>query len=103
VGTPGFNSFYTVDILGADLQAIVDALPLTFAYLGPTPIDEDATYTLALQKHAAYNPEAYFVTGVTVSTPAPLLEAWALLDAYARERTADCLYLDEDTPLPDCL
>ena len=32
----------------------------------------------------------------------PIGEVWETLDAYARARTAACLHVDTDTPLPDC-
>ncbi|MFH2009907.1 MAG: metallophosphoesterase [bacterium] len=103
VGTPGFNSFYVVSVLGEDLVWLRYSLSLAFALVGPEQPDPTATYLLALQKHAVFDPDAYLPPEVEIVAPAPASEAWAVLDAYARFRADSCLHLDVDTPLPDCL
>ncbi len=101
--TTGFNSFYEVTLRGADLKALRDAMDSERWVLEmPSPVADGATYTLALQKHAAFNPEVYLPAGVVISSPTALTEAWATLDAYARDRSLQCLHLDENTPVTPC-
>ncbi|MBK8169092.1 MAG: metallophosphoesterase [Sandaracinaceae bacterium] len=103
-GTPGFNSFYTVHLNGAALTALRDGSPEgPWAGLFPATIDLAATYSLAVQKRAAFHPDEFLPIGVEFSdAPVFGMEAWEVLDAYARARTAMCLAVDVATALPDC-
>lgn len=96
-GTPGFNAFYSVEMLGADVLRARDEGDNTWQFAGPLDtLDPARTYTVAVQKHIAYNPEAYWPAGVTAGTPTLLGEAWELMDRWGRQRAADCLALDDE-------
>ncbi len=104
-GSPGFNSLYRVTVTGEVLRAIADVAAGSserFVLVGPTSISDAATYTLVLQKRPAFHPDEQLAPSLVLPTPEPLEEAWATLDAYARSRTAACLHVDTDTPLPGC-
>lgn len=104
-GTPGFNAVYLVHLTGASLTLLRDGLAAgDWGSVFPTTIDASATYTLAVQKRDAYHPDLYLPAGVTFSdTPTLGSEAWEVLDAYARARTAMCLAIDMDVPLEGCM
>ena len=101
-GTPGFNSFYLVDIAGTHLQTIASSLPSGWRFRGPAIIDSTSTYKLALPKRTAYHPADYFPAGVEFSPPVFGMEAWQVLDAYGRSQTKGCRYIDTDSSLPNC-
>ncbi|HAH07274.1 MAG TPA: hypothetical protein DCM05_12250 [Elusimicrobia bacterium] len=86
--TPGFNSFYTAEVSGAELIGLRAGL----SYSGPEAIDPGGSYRLALQKSLA----------ATLAGAKPAGEAWTVLDAYAAMRTKSCLYLDVEETLEDC-
>jgi 2',3'-cyclic-nucleotide 2'-phosphodiesterase (5'-nucleotidase family) len=102
-GTPGFNSLYRVRVTGEVLAAIAALHGANWRYAGVTSPTPGATYDLVLQKRAALHPDEQLGLGVAfVSSPTPLEEVWATLDAYARAREAACRYLDADASLPSC-
>lgn len=103
-GSPGFSSFYLVEVSGSDLDALRQWQSPTWSYstAGPESHDPGATYTLALQKRGALNPGIYLLRGIDLATPRFGMEAWEVLDRHARQRTEACLYIDADVPLPDC-
>lgn len=100
-GTPGISAFYVATISGHDLHRLRLELPLYWASVTPWPLDHEATYRIALPKHTALAPEWHLPEGVTVTDASHVAEAWELLDAHARDRTAACLHLDADVPI-DC-
>ena len=99
-GTPGFNSAYTAQITGAELQKLA-ALTSGWAYVGPETIDPAKSYTLCLQKRPALNP-THVPGGAVVTQPVAQMEMWQVLDKYARLRTAACKYMDSDDALSPC-
>lgn len=101
-GTPGFNSFYTSQVTGAQLNTIVAGSGSRFVYVMPTTIDATQSYLLVLQKRPAYNPGGFF-PGLTLSSYTFGSEAWEALDFYAKQRQAACLYLDSDAMIPGCM
>lgn len=76
-------------------------MPTDWQRAGLDAPEPGQSYTLALQKCTAWNPDRFF-TGVTFEDLREGDEAWAVLDAYGRQRTAECLYLDADEALPGC-
>lgn len=101
-GTPGFNSFYLVDIAGTQLRAIASSVSSGWRFRGPSAIDPAGTYKLALQKRTAYHPVNYLPAGVVFSPPVFGKEAWEVLDVYGRSRNQACMYIDADSSLPAC-
>jgi 5'-nucleotidase/UDP-sugar diphosphatase len=101
-GTPGFNSFYTSQVTGAQLNTIVAGAGSRFVYVMPTTIDAAQSYLLVLQKRPAYEPSTWF-PGLTLSSTTFGSEAWEALDFYAKQRQAACLYLDTDAMISGCM
>jgi 2',3'-cyclic-nucleotide 2'-phosphodiesterase (5'-nucleotidase family) len=101
-GTPGISAFYVASIAGDDLHRLRLALPLHWASITPWPIDPAATYRIALPKHSALDPGLHLPDDVTVTDATHVAEAWELLDAHARARTASCLHLEIDQPITGC-
>lgn len=104
-GTPGFSSLYRVTVTGEVLRAIGDAAAMggdRWRFVGPSAIDDAASYTLVLQKRPAFHPDEQLAPSLALDAPEALEETWATLDAYARARTASCLHVDTDTPLSGC-
>jgi 5'-nucleotidase / UDP-sugar diphosphatase len=101
-GTPGFNSFYTSQVTGAQLNTIVAGAGSRFVYVMPATIDAAQSYRLVLQKRPAYNPGGFF-PGLTLSGYTFGSEAWEALDFYGKQRQAACLYLDSDTMITGCM
>lgn len=106
-GTPGFNSLYVTSLWGADLQRLAAELHSDFELALPTAapadLEPDRLYTVALQKHVAWQPGRHLPAGIALTPPLPRLEAWELLARYARFREELCLYLDADQPLEGCV
>jgi 2',3'-cyclic-nucleotide 2'-phosphodiesterase (5'-nucleotidase family) len=102
-GTPGFNSFYTLQIQGDSLQTLVDGHTSGWAVTAPATINPSQTYLLAIQKRTAFHPDVYLPPGVTViGTPMEGAEAWDVLTSYAKTRQAACQYIDDDSTIPGC-
>lgn len=102
--TPGFNSYYTAEIDGAQLIRLAANYPKEgWTFLGPETIEAQATYTLALQKRVAFHPETYLGAGFTLGAPVARGEVWELLAAYAKARQAACRYVDSDESGMRCL
>jgi hypothetical protein len=101
-GTPGFNSFYTSQVTGAQLDTIVAGAGSRFVYVMPTTINATQSYLLVLQKRPAYEPGTWF-SGLTLSGTTYGSEAWEALDFYGKQRQAACLYLDSDTMISGCM
>jgi 2',3'-cyclic-nucleotide 2'-phosphodiesterase (5'-nucleotidase family) len=101
-GTPGFNSFYTSQVTGTQLQTIQSAAGTRFVTVMPAAIVPAQTYLLVLQKRPAYNPGGFFpgltLTGITFGS-----EAWEALDFYAQQRQKACMYLDVDAMITGCM
>jgi 2',3'-cyclic-nucleotide 2'-phosphodiesterase (5'-nucleotidase family) len=102
-GTPGFNSFYTATVTGADLETIraQATAGARFVAVLPATTDPAKTYLLALQKRPAYSPGSFFPK-LVIAQSAYGSEAWEALDFFARQRAAACLYIDADTHVPNC-
>ncbi|MGV2988572.1 metallophosphoesterase [Vibrio sp. E150_011] len=102
--TPGFTALYKVEVSGANLKLMADANE-TLQYNGP-PLDDlvdTAIYNVGLFKSAAWNPEYFFNALYYDPSDAVLIaEAWQIYDAYARTRTASCLFIDSDDELYSC-
>lgn len=99
--TPGFTSFYTVEVDAAGLALLQKSLPKDFRYVGPKLDPGRRSYRLAVPKLLAVSPND--VPGkVALGNPAFGCEAWEAVEAYGKTRTAACLHLDQDTPLPGC-
>lgn len=101
-GTSGFSSFYTAQITGDDLTLAVTSLPAGWVYEGPATLEPQRTYRLALPRYGAQHPDLFLPAGVTLAAPTPACEIWEAVQAYGRQRTQDCIHLDDDTPLPNC-
>ena len=103
-GTPGWTSLYTVELTGADLAVLLNEAEADSDWVVTRPVealDNARTYTLLLPKGPAFNPGRFF--SVTFSgAPRFVSETWALWDAYGRDRSANCQYLDTDDPLEPC-
>lgn len=100
-GEPSWNATYTADLSGADLKKL-SGLGDSWASVLPDPIDDSTTYTITLPNYAAQFPQNHLPEGISLSNVAFAKETWEVLDAYTRLRTADCLHLDNDTPLAGC-
>lgn len=115
--TPGFNSVYKVEVTGSELfnlknnwidrgEGDVEAT-INLVYSG-LDIDSEEfrlndTYTLALFKGAAFNPELFFETPPFTREDIEFVgESWYLLDSYARYRTGQCYFFDKEELLPGC-
>jgi hypothetical protein len=101
-GTPGFNSFYTSTVTGAQLQVIQSGAGSRFVTVMPTTIVPAQSYLLVIQKRPAYNPGGFF-PGLTLSSYTFGSEVWAALDFYAQQRQKACLYLDADVQISGCM
>lgn len=102
-GTPGFSSLYRVHVTGAQLRTLAALEGARWRFEGPSVIDDATTYLLVIQKRAAFHPDEQLgPTFAFAEAPEPLDETWAAVDAYARMRTAACVYLDDDATMPDC-
>jgi 2',3'-cyclic-nucleotide 2'-phosphodiesterase (5'-nucleotidase family) len=98
--TPGFNSLYSVQVSGSELEQMVAAQPSWLAKV-PEQIVANDNYTLILTKGPALN-IAMFFQGLPERTATALSETWFALDQYARNRTSQCLHIDTDTQLAAC-
>ena len=98
--TPGFSAIYQVTVSGRDLKAMAASQP-DWLLLAPDNINDNQSYSLALQKGPAFNAELFF-NGITFAEPQLLAETWQLLDQYARQRTSQCLHIDTNTQLNAC-
>ncbi|MFO0682616.1 MAG: metallophosphoesterase [Sandaracinus sp.] len=102
-GSPGFSSFYRVQVSGAVLAELAAMHGARFRYAGIATPSPSSTYTLVVQKRGAFHPDEQFGDTLSfASPPEPLEEVWETLDTHARARTAACRMLDTDTPLPSC-
>lgn len=102
--TPGFSALYRVNVSGEALKAMI-LHDSGLDYHGPDveDIDLSSTYQVGLFKSAAWNPELFFNDTHYLKEDAVLVdEAWAVLDAYARARTASCKFIDTEEQLFDC-
>ncbi|MCL9773967.1 metallophosphoesterase [Vibrio methylphosphonaticus] len=102
--TPGFTALYQVQVLGSELKLMVDASS-QLQYNGPNidEVDDQTRYNVALFKSAAWNPELFFNANYYEKEDAVLIaEAWQLYDVYARNRTANCQFIDSDDVLYSC-
>nr|WP_281388630.1 metallophosphoesterase [Litorivivens lipolytica] len=98
--TPGFNALYRVEVSKSDYQAMKAAQP-TWVNEEADGIDSKQTVVVALHKAPALNMPTFF-NGVQADVDVRdnlLSETWESLDAYARHRTTQCLYLDSDRRL----
>lgn len=102
-GTPGFSSFYRVEVSGVVLAELAAMHGGRFRYAGVATPVASQTYTLVVQKRGAFHPDEQFGATITFASPPEALEeVWETLDAYARARTAACQMLDADMPLSRC-
>ena len=102
--TPGFSALYQVQVLGSELKLMANARN-ELQYNGPTmdEINDQKRYNVALFKSAAWNPELFFNAAYYEKDDAVLIaEAWQLYDVYARNRTANCQFIDSDDVLYSC-
>jgi len=99
-GTPGFNSFYTVDVTGAELTLIRTSglwSGRNLVHAGVDNPDPDQTYTLALPKKYAMHLDHYF--NIPQRECTAVCEIWEAVYAYGQHRTAEGKYIDDDRPL----
>ena len=94
-GSPGQNSLYVITIKGTDLLYAASAMADS-VYSGPSRIEPEASYTIAIQKAQAMNQQEFL--GRTIGTPRPAAELWETVAAYARDRRLEGLALDEGLP-----
>ncbi|GMQ47625.1 metallophosphoesterase [Vibrio sp. 10N] len=102
--TPGFSSLYQVSVSGEALSAML-SYESGLDYHGPAlgDIDSTKTYQIGLFKSAAWNPELFFNGSYYLKEDAEFVgEAWEIFDAYARKRTANCQYIDDNELLFSC-
>ena len=100
--TPGFNSIYTVTITGENIKKMVIQQPL-WLYKGVTELDDETSYTVALNKAPAINIPAFFTDDIEyVSEPEFFDENWQILSDYGAQRTGECLYLDTSNTMVRC-
>ncbi|MGF1748389.1 metallophosphoesterase [Vibrio cionasavignyae] len=102
--TPGFSALYQVQVLGSELKLMVNARN-ELQYNGPAidDINDQQVYKVALFKSAAWNPELFFNADYYQKEDAVLIaEAWQIYDVYARNRTANCQFIDSDDLLYSC-
>lgn len=93
-GTPGQSSLYVITVKGTDLLYAAAAMADS-VFLGPPAINPMASYTFALQKTQAFNQRELLGKTIGISTPKPAAELWETVVAYARDRGAEGLSLDE--------
>lgn len=93
-GSPGFSSFYLVDVRGEDLLHATAVLA-DFAYWGPAKIDPAALYTIAIQKTQAFHQQEFFGRTVGILPPKPAAELWETVVDFARGRKLAGLPLDD--------
>lgn len=98
--TLGFNAVYSVEVSGAELEAMIGQQP-QWQYFGEQQFNAESTYTVALYKGAALNP-ALFFTDVSFDNTTALNDSWRVIEEYGRYRTSQCLHLDSDTQLNAC-
>jgi hypothetical protein len=98
-GTPGFNSFYSAKISGADLLALKEAATGDHLLIAPDAISPAKSYVLALQKRTALHPDRFLPSGVKIVTPVYEYEAYMLLELQAINRSNAGLFIDRDLPL----
>jgi hypothetical protein len=101
-GTPGFSSFYTVQVMGTELDLIrVSGLwNSRWVYTGPGEPKPGEIYTLALPKKVAFNMGHYL--NLDEREPKHACEIWEAVHTYGQHRTGEGLCMDEDRALEDC-
>ncbi len=92
-GSPGFSSFYLLEVRGEDLLHATNVLA-DFAYWGPSRIEPTALYTIAIQKAQAFHQQEFFGRTIGISSPKPAAELWETVVALARDRRGEGLPLD---------
>ena len=103
-GTPGFSSFYTVQIDGGSLQTLSSTSLDGWVVVAPATMNPTRTYVLAGQKRTVNHPSIYLPSGVTITgTPVEGSEVWDALTSYAKTRQSACLYVDVDQAIPGCM
>ena len=98
--TPGFTAFYRVQVSAEEFAAMRAAQP-TWTVDAASGWDAKSTLTVILQKGAALNMPRFF-SNVAQAEASFLSEAWESMDNYARYRTSECRYLDNDLTLYAC-
>ncbi len=117
-GTPGFSSFYTVEVSGIELDLFrrMSIKNSRWKYSGPSEPDPLETYTLALPKKVALNLRYYMerelghefemaerdlgdYIDLDVKKPQHACEIWEAVHVYGQHRTDEGLYIDEDKQL----
>ncbi|HEX7666290.1 MAG TPA: metallophosphoesterase [Polyangiaceae bacterium] len=95
-GTSGFSSIWMADVKGSDLKKIAGALMVgpKYSFWGPSAIDDEKVYHLAIEKRALQAPKTAFRGAPDLPTGAFKGELVDVLEAYARARTAKGLTLD---------
>lgn len=102
--TPGFTSFYTVDVGVAELGKMLAALPAGLRWAGPKPATFHGrrSVRLAMPKALAIGSDPA-PGGVKLGNPTFGCEAWEAVEAYARSRGGLCQHVDQDTAVPGCV
>ncbi|MEO8800597.1 MAG: hypothetical protein ABI551_22090, partial [Polyangiaceae bacterium] len=95
-GTSGFSSLFMADVSGIQLKKISGALGAgpTYAFYGPSAIDDERIYHLAIDKRALNAPATAFRGKPELPVGAFKGELIDVLEPYARARTAAGLTLD---------
>ena len=101
-GTTGINGLYKVHVSGVKL-ALMKSLQPNWVFVGPTSPDPALTYSVLINKGAAYFPKETFPNaGIEFPSVTFMSETWQTLVEYGRSRTGKCLTLDTDTTSPNC-
>ena len=97
-GSPGIDALYSAEVSGADLRALWSYADERWHVVVPFPLDEHATYTLALPKRAVADPSAGLPVVTTLVAPRLLCEAWELLDEWALRQRETAAAFDAELP-----
>lgn len=105
VGGPGFTAFVPIEVTGKLLREVCAATlrentnQRVHRVCPTTPLDDDARYTLVIERRPLHAPHLAFVTPPALVPPAAednAVEAMDLLIDYARARGKLCKALDKD-------
>ncbi len=99
--TPGFSAFYQVSVSGVTLSEMRSRQP-EWSWLGVEEIAPEQQYSVILGKAALLNPDLFFDVEIDFDEARFVAEVWETVDAYSRQRTSMCRYVDVDEPLPNC-
>lgn len=101
--TPGFTSFYTVDVSAAELGKMLGALPDGLRWVGPPTkaLAGRRSLRLAVPKALALGSDPA-PAGVKLGNGSPGCEVWEAVATYARARQEQCQHVDAEKPIAGC-